>query len=518
MTEYEAKFLIRAPDQVDQVLATLDHLGFRVSEGETSTHVDRYFDTSDWSILHGGWAYRCRKKNKDEKLVLKSLGSKNGAVFERDEIEQPLPRKSARKKSGLPKGPVQKEITRLAKDKPCHELFRVKNRRTVFEIIGPGKDPAHIELDLDRIRIRAEKARKKALGHVEFVELELESDEAGVVNSLADILRERHGLVPAQLSKFERGLHAAGLKIPTDQSRAYKKRLKGGAPVLQLVYQYLGRQLLALNRQCPRAWEGLDPAGVHKMRIAIRRARSVLKAFRDGLPQVPRDSLNAELRWLLKQLGQARDADVCEAEIERYKSALHGIPNSALAPYESHLKFATLGAHANLVDALASERYLQLIAEFNAFVAAGPDSTWQSVLAGMSISDCEREFIPSAIDKMLRHGKEITPDSPAKRLHKLRLEAKRLRYLLELFATAKPKKFRAPIAALSELQELLGEHQDAITAHEKLAAYAETLPVLDENRDQLLAVGRLMQLEDERAFECRRRFPACWDRFNRVVT
>ena len=103
-------------------------------------------------------------------------------------------------------------------------------------------------------------------------------------------------------------------------------------------------------------------------------------------------------------------------------------------------------------------------------------------------------------------------------MHRLRLQAKRLRYLLELFATAKPKKFRAPIAALSELQDLLGEHQDAITAREKLATYSETVPVLDFNRDQLLALGRLMQLEDDRAFECRRQFPACWDRFERVVS
>jgi len=499
------------------VLTTLDHLGFHVSEGETSTHIDRYFDTPDWSILHAGWAYRCRKKKRQEKLVLKSLGSRNGVVFERNEIEQLLPRKPAKEKGTLPSGPVQKKVAKLTKDKPRRELFRVKNRRTVFQIIGPGKDPARLELDVDRIQIRADRPRKKALGHFEFLELELESDEAGVVDTLADILRERHELVPARLSKFERGIQAAGLKIPTSHSRIYKKRLKGGAPVLALVYQYLGRQLRALKRQYPRAWEGLDPSGVHKMRIAIRRARSVLKAFREGLPQAPLESLNAELRWLLKQLGQARDADVCGAEIERYRSALHGTPNSALAPYETHLMLATLGAHSNLVNALASERYTQLIEDFDVFVTAGPDSTMQSELADMSISDCEREFIPTAIDRMLQHGKKITPDSPAKRLHRLRLKAKWLRYLLELFATAKPKKFRAPIAALSDLQELLGEHQDAITAREKLAAYAETVSVPADNRDLLLAVGRLMQLEDERAFLCRRRFPAYWDRFKRVV-
>lgn len=515
MTEYEAKFLIRRPEQVNQVLTTLSQLGFSVSERETATHVDRYFDTADWSILQSGWAYRCRKRDNRQKLTLKSLGSRNGAVFERVEIEQPLPKKRAGKKGRLPDGPVQQRLAEVTNDEWRHELFRVKNRRTVFEVVGPGDEPVHLELDLDRTRIRADKARKNAPGRFEFLELELEAHQPGVIDSLAEILRERHGLIPAKLSKFERGMQAAGLKIEANDASIGKRYLKGSTPVLKLVYQYLHRQLRALKRQQPRAWEGLDPAGVHKMRIAIRRSRSALRAFADGLPAAEYSHLDSELRWLLKQLGFARDADVCGAEVDRYRAALHGMPNSALAPFEAHLKLATLGAHSQLVDALASERYTSLIESFESFVESGPDLALQSDISQLSISDCEHEFVPAAVDKMLRRGKKITPDCSARRWHKLRLQAKRLRYLLELFRTAKPKKWRAPIAALSELQELLGNHQDAITARDKLAVYSESVQLLSSNRELLLAVGRLMQLEDDRAFECRLKFPAMWDRFKR---
>ncbi len=51
MAEIEAKFLLRRPDQLDDVLALLDSRGYEVEPAGTSTHVDRYFDTEDWAIL-----------------------------------------------------------------------------------------------------------------------------------------------------------------------------------------------------------------------------------------------------------------------------------------------------------------------------------------------------------------------------------------------------------------------------------------------------------------------------------
>ena len=62
MAEVEAKFLIRSSEQVDQVMATLDELGYLKAEAETGTHVDTYFDTPDFDIFRAGWTYRCRQR------------------------------------------------------------------------------------------------------------------------------------------------------------------------------------------------------------------------------------------------------------------------------------------------------------------------------------------------------------------------------------------------------------------------------------------------------------------------
>ena len=73
MTEIEAKFIIRRPEQVDDVLRVLADNGFSAEERGSATHVDCYFDTEDWSILAANWACRVRRRNGERKLTLKSL-------------------------------------------------------------------------------------------------------------------------------------------------------------------------------------------------------------------------------------------------------------------------------------------------------------------------------------------------------------------------------------------------------------------------------------------------------------
>ncbi len=55
--------------------------------------------------------------------------------------------------------------------------------------------------------------------------------------------------------------------------------------------------------------------GVHQMRVATRRLRSCLIIYEDLLPAEERRYLVKELKWLIGELGPARDWDVFLAEI-----------------------------------------------------------------------------------------------------------------------------------------------------------------------------------------------------------
>ncbi len=95
----------------------------------------------------------------------------------------------------------------------------------------------------------------------------------------------------------------------------------------------------------------------------------------------------------------------------------------------------------------------------------------------------------------------------------MRIKAKRLRYLLDFFGADNSEKWAGLITATRELQDLLGEHQDAIMVRERLTYYANLNQPRYASPDFLIAIGRLMQHEEDRAIECRRRFPEIWARF-----
>lgn len=513
MHEVEAKFLIRRPEQFEKVLTLLQSRGYQVTPGPTSLHVDRYFDTEDWSILRAGWTYRHRRRGRDEKLTLKSFGKSRGAVFTREEINQPL---SGPRESGhLPPGPVQERLGGIVDERRRHELFRIENRRTIYRVETPGDDPVHLELGLDRARIRARNPADKAPGRLQFTELEVELQQgrADAVDEVARVLEEVAGLIPAHLSKFERGIQTAGLYLPDESASGMVRQLRVRDPVVELIFRSLVEQLLVLEREKDRASEGLAPGAVHKMRIAIRRIRSLLRTFSDIFPQARRDHLDAELRWLARQLGRARDADVCGQAVSAYRKAVAAEGQATIDAFEQRVNASVLSAYDNLTASLASGRYLALIHELTEFANGDPRKETTKRHGDLRISECGKRYAAPAIRKMLEHGRAISAGSTARQLHKLRIEAKRLRYLLEFFAIVQTRRWRRAIESAELLQDVLGPHQDAVMAREQLQEFAAEVALDEGGRDTLLTTGRLLQLEEQRAARYRKRFSAAWKRF-----
>ena len=67
------------------------------------------------------------------------------------------------------------------------------------------------------------------------------------------------------------------------------------------------------------------------------------------------------------------------------------------------------------------------------------------------------------------------PDDPSdEQLHEVRIEAKRCRYAAEAVAAAVGKRARAFAKAIADLQDVLGEHQDAVVAVAWLRDVAST--------------------------------------------
>jgi CHAD domain-containing protein len=91
-------------------------------------------------------------------------------------------------------------------------------------------------------------------------------------------------------------------------------------------------------------------------------------------------------------------------------------------------------------------------------------------------------------------------------LHQIRIRAKRVRYAAEAAAPVLGKRARAVGRAAARLQEVLGEHQDAVVAERWLRAWAQG----SRSAPAAFAAGELAGLERVAAADGRARWPEAW--------
>ena len=289
-----------------------------------------------------------------------------------------------------------------------------------------------------------------------------------------------------------------------------------GAPVLDpdmdvedALRRLIGHLAEVLLWHAPTAATGEDPTGVHQMRVAIRRLRSALRAFR---PAADGDSLrrfDAAARELANVLGPARDWDVFLAGLGAEISM--ALPNEARIT--ALLRAAGTrreAAYDALRNTLAGPGFRRLIWDAVALVATAPWRTEGDVEAEARRRDPLPDFAAGVIDKRWRKLTEIGPEIghlPDAEFHALRLEGKRVRYVAELFAPLwARKRGRRFLARLAEVQEAFGLANDAAVARALVAPLG-----LKGGGASLWAVGVAEGWALARARRARSRAAAAWD-------
>ena len=103
-------------------------------------------------------------------------------------------------------------------------------------------------------------------------------------------------------------------------------------------------------------------------------------------------------------------------------------------------------------------------------------------------------------------------DDPADNdLHAARIRVKRARYAADLAAHELGGRGAAFVTAAKRMQDVLGDHQDAVVAEERIRIWLEAAP------GSAFAAGRLVQLERDRRAEARAAWPRAWQRLDRAA-
>jgi CHAD domain-containing protein len=253
---------------------------------------------------------------------------------------------------------------------------------------------------------------------------------------------------------------------------------------LEQIKLLLRAQLQELEAHDPGVRLATDPEDLHKFRVATRRTRAIERATRPLLGQAL-EPLSAELKWLADLLGPVRDLDVLVerlrtevAELEEDRAAGDQLVETLERERREHRDV--------LLEALGSDRYFDLLASFETTIALLPE---------LDAADGLRPVARKQLRKLERAARKL-PDVPSdEELHSVRIHAKRARYAAELAGA--PTKL---VDALKHVQDVIGEHQDAAVAEERLRAV-----VRDETA---LASGRLIERERARRAAQRAAYPA----------
>ncbi|MBR8321494.1 MULTISPECIES: CHAD domain-containing protein [Burkholderia cepacia complex] len=217
--------------------------------------------------------------------------------------------------------------------------------------------------------------------------------------------------------------------------------------------QWLGNECGVLDRD--------DPEFVHQMRVALRRLRTLMRFFPRFTDRQWKDTLGVDLRWLAKLLGTVRDWDVFATESLPALIAADGGGSDWDCTLDA-ARVQSMAARVELRQALHSARYARLTLG------------WLEWLSALALPAADGDDAPSLrrhatkrVRRLFGHlygSPSLTSLDTAAR-HQVRIDAKRLRYALEFFASLASRRTRTEtVKTLARVQSVLGEANDAMVA------------------------------------------------------
>jgi CHAD domain-containing protein len=274
--------------------------------------------------------------------------------------------------------------------------------------------------------------------------------------------------------------------------------------VTRAVQRSLAAPVLRLIAHDDAVRAGEDPEAIHQARVATRRLRANLGTLHTLMQPEVAERLRVELAWLGGALGDVRDLDVLLIRLRARSQRLASRDAHAAKRLLAGLAESRAESHAALMDAFRSPRYDDLLRACAAALRSIPASDERA-------ADAFRPLMDKQWRRLRRAFERLTPESSDAKLHAARIATKRARYAAEAFAPVYEGHSRGFLRRAGALQDVLGEHQDAVAAQAWLRRKAShATPAV------AFVAGELVAEEARARTVARASWPGAWHALSRA--
>lgn len=425
-----------------------------------------YFDTPDHALAQARIGLRLRKDGRRWLQTVKSGGSAQAGLHQRDEIEFAV---SGKALEWAPLAGTEFEAVLEPLRQQLGARFRTLFTRDVRRLVGPSG--AEIELAIDQGEIIAGKTWKSRETICEL-ELELKSGSADDLFEIALELAACHPLTLSNRSKAERGdalarclppaapVKAADIRCPPDADAPAAARLA----IENCLTHWQANEAGFLAQAV--AGDGYDSEYLHQLRVGVRRLRVACEPFArlTGWHARTLALVKGPLRQLGQQLGAARDWDVFIEET--WPTLLDALDDaSMIMALREAIDLQRDLAHGQARAALGNRETQRVLLLLGRCLTGIPQADGDAADGSFDRLNSQLDDYHHQLAQGLQELERLEP----KRLHALRIIAKKIRYLTEFSASRYDAVAVEPwLKWLKKAQDVLGSRNDRTTAEARI--------------------------------------------------
>jgi len=332
------------------------------------------------------------------------------------------------------------------------------------------------------------------------------------------------GLQTAAKSTFDAAVEMHGRR-PGDYTSKLQLQLDRSMTAQEASGVVLKRLLDTMERNEDGIRRDIDTEFLHDFRVAVRRTRSFLSQVKNVLPAGIKDSFLEKFAELGRSTNRLRDLDVYLLNRHEYQQMLADDLRPALSPLFDALSKERDVSHTAAVRVLGGQRYRTLIQGWRETLEAIGSPALDAKNASVPVVKLSRRFINRRYARVIETGGIIDDVAPDSALHTLRIDCKKLRYLLEFFSSLyQPDEVGVFVKQLKRLQDNLGDFNDLSVQREEMKSFLHKsrrpVPV-----ETAAAVGALLARLEDRQKRVRKNFAETFaafagrdnaDRFDRL--